>query len=155
MVGFDDSVYRLNRELKANPSILPSFDQILIDEFQDFNPLEVAFLDELGTKGNILIVGDDDQAVYDGRSASPSFLRDLYRSGTFEVFELPFCSRCPEVIVDAVNAFIERAQTDGHLKDRIAKRYECFLSDKVADSLKYPKIIVAQCTTAKVVARYI
>jgi superfamily I DNA/RNA helicase len=155
VVGFDDSVYRLYRELKANPSILPSFDQILIDEFQDFNPLEVAFLDELGTKGNILIVGDDDQAVYDGRSASPSFLRDLYRSGTFEVFELPFCSRCPEVLVDAINAFIERAQTDGHLKDRIAKRYECFLNDKEADSLTHPKIIVAQCTTARVVARYI
>lgn len=155
VVGFDDSVYRLYRELKTNPSILPSFDQILIDEFQDFNPLEVAFLDELGRKGNILIVGDDDQAVFDGRSASPSFLRDLYRSGTFEVFELPFCSRCPEVIVNAVTAFIERAQTNGHLKDRIVKRYECFLSDKEADSLKYPKIIVARCTTAKVVARYI
>jgi superfamily I DNA/RNA helicase len=155
VVGFDDSVYRLYRELKANPSSVPSFDQILIDEFQDFNPLEVAFLDELATKGNLLIVGDDDQAVYDGRSASPSFLRDLYRADSFEVFQLPFCSRCPEVIVDAINAFIERAQTNGHFKDRIPKRYECFLNDKEADSLKYPKIVVVQCTTARIVARYI
>src|SRR5262249_45184675 len=100
VVGFDDSVYRLYKELQSNPAILPAFDQILIDEFQDFNPLEVAFIDELTKKGNILIVGDDDQAVYDGRSSSPVHLRQLHNSGSYTRFDLPFCGRCPEVIVD-------------------------------------------------------
>ncbi len=155
VVGFDDSVYRLYSSLRKDPSVLPSFDQILIDEFQDFNPLEVAFIHELAKKGNILIVGDDDQAIYTGRSASPSHLRELYEGGTFEKFELPFCSRCPEVIVAATNSIIENAERTGHFAGRIPKRYVCYLDDKEADSLRYPKIILAICTTAKVVAKYV
>ncbi len=155
VVGFDDSVYRLYKDLQRNPAVLPAFDQILIDEFQDFNPLEVAFIDELAKKGNILIVGDDDQAVYDGRASSPIHLRELYKSGSFERFDLPFCSRCPEVIVGATNALIDHAQQMGHFADRIPKRYECYLDDKEADSERYPEIIVAQCTTASVVAKYL
>jgi superfamily I DNA/RNA helicase len=154
-VGFDDSVYRLYKELKSNPAILPEFDQILIDEFQDFNPLEVAFIHEVSKKGNILIVGDDDQAVYDGRSSSPLHLRELAESAEFKRFELPFCSRCPEVIVEATNALIEAAQRNTYFVHRIPKRYECYLEDKEADSERYSKIVVAQCTTAGVVAKYI
>jgi len=155
VVGFDDSVYRLYKLLQKNLAILPSFSQIVIDEFQDFNPLEVAFIEELSKKGPILIVGDDDQAVYDGRSASPVHLRDLYKSGEFAVFELPFCSRCPEVIVNATNAVIKRAHVLGHLQGRISKRYECYIEAKEKDSIKYPKVIVARCSTAKVIPKYI
>lgn len=81
-VAFNDSVYRMWRELQRTPDIISSFDQILIDEFQDFNPLEVAFIDELEKKGNILIVGDDDQAVYDSRLSTPHHLREKFQSGT-------------------------------------------------------------------------
>ena len=74
-VSFNDSVYRLYKKLLSEPSIIPTFNQILIDEFQDFNPLEVAFINELESKGDVLIVGDDDQSVYEGRCASPDYLR--------------------------------------------------------------------------------
>jgi len=63
-LSFEDSVYRLYTILKEDKSILPSFDQIVIDEYQDFNALEVEFLNQLESKGPILIVGDDDQALY-------------------------------------------------------------------------------------------
>ncbi|MCK9420536.1 MAG: ATP-dependent helicase [Nitrospirae bacterium] len=155
VVGFDDSVYRLYKLLQKNHAILPSFTQIVIDEFQDFNLLEVAFIEELRKKGPILIVGDDDQAVYDGRSASPVHLRDLYKSGEFTVFELPFCSRCPEVIVNTTNAVIKRAHVLGHLQGRINKRYECYIEAKEKDSIKYPKVIVSRCSTSKVIPKYI
>ena len=68
-VSFNDSVYRLYKVLQSKPEIVPNFNNILIDEFQDFNPLEVSFINELEKKGNILIVGDDDQAVYPLRCA--------------------------------------------------------------------------------------
>ena len=154
-VGFDDSVYRLLKEIQKAPEILPNFDQIVVDEFQDFNPLEVAFINELSKKGDILIVGDDDQAVYDDRSASPAHLRKLYVSSEFKRFDLPFCGRCPEVVVDATNSLIQAAIHEGHLRGRIAKRYECFLDDKEVDSRKYPKIVTANCTTGKNIAKYI
>ena len=107
-VSFNDSVYRLYKILKKEPDIIPAFNQILIDEFQDFNPLEVAFINELENKGNILIVGDDDQSVYEGRCASPNHLREKYHSGEYEIFDLPFCGRCPEVIVSAANSLADK-----------------------------------------------
>ncbi len=155
VVGFDDSVYRLLRVLRKNPDVAPHFDQIVIDEFQDFNPLEVAFIWELEKRGSILIAGDDDQAVYEGRSASAAYLRKLYKSGRYKVFELPYCSRCPQAIVDATNAILNRATSKGYLQGRIVKRYECYLEAKEDDSQKYPRIIVTECTTSKVVPKYI
>jgi len=154
-LGFDDAVYRLLKEIRNSPDILPQFDQIVIDEFQDFNPLEVAFIEELAKRGDILIVGDDDQAVYNDRSASPVHLRKLYLSGVFKKFDLPFCSRCTEVVVDVTNAVIKSATSAGYLKGRVQKKYECFLDDKEEDSKKYPKIIVANVTTAKNIAKHI
>ena len=52
-------------------------------------------------------------------------------SGEAERFDLPYCSRCTEVIVaDAVNNVIDTAQEKGHLADRIDREYLCYLPDK-------------------------
>lgn len=154
-VSFNDSVYRLYKELQKNSDIIPKYNQILIDEFQDFNPLEVAFINELERKGNIVIAGDDDQSVYESRCASPNHLREKYHSGEYERFELPFCGRCPEVIVNAANALLNNAEETGHLKGRVRKRFECYISLKGPDNTRFPKIFTAQCSTGKVVAKYV
>jgi superfamily I DNA/RNA helicase len=154
-VAFNDSVYRMWCELKKDPDIISKFDQILIDEYQDFNPLEVAFIDELEKKGNILIVGDDDQAVYDSRFSTPYHLRKKFKSGEYQTFELPFCSRCTEVIVNATNSLLKAVQLSGRLKDRVPKRYECFLELKDPENLKYPLITTAQLTTMSTVVKFI
>jgi len=154
-VSFNDSVYRMLRELQRDPYIISSFDQILIDEFQDFNPLEVAFIDKLEEKGNILIVGDDDQAVYNTRFSNPEYLRKKFCSEDYEKFELPFCSRCTEVIVNATNEIIKAAQANGNLKGRVPKRYECFIESKDAENKKYPYITTAQITNIHTVIKFI
>lgn len=153
-VSFNDSVYRLYKQLQEKPDIIPKFNQILIDEFQDFNPLEVAFINELENRGNVLIVGDDDQSVYGGRCASPDYLRQKYYSGEYEIFELPFCRRCPEVIVNAANTLISSSEMNGHLIGRVKKRFECYISTKEPDNTRFPNIYTARCTTGKVVAKY-
>jgi superfamily I DNA/RNA helicase len=154
-VSFNDSVYRLLKLLQADGNTLPRFNQILIDEFQDFNPLEVAFINELEKKGNILIVGDDDQAVYENRNASSTYLIEKFNSCEYEKFELPFCSRCTEVIVEASKEFLKKAREGVHLINRLEKRYECFIESKDEDSRKYPKIITANCTLGSTVAKYV
>jgi superfamily I DNA/RNA helicase len=154
-VSFNDSVYRMWKELIDSPDIISNFDQILIDEFQDFNPLEVAFINELEKKGKILIVGDDDQAVYDSRFSTPKFLREKYQSGSYETFELPFCSRCTDVIVNATNKLIKVVQKKGNLEDRIPKHYECFFETKDADNKKYPYITTAKLTNIPTVIKFI
>ena len=82
-------------------------------------------------------------------------MRDLYASDEFERFELPFCSRCTEVVVTATNTFLKNATSSGYLRGRLPKKYECFLDDKEADSKRYPKIIIANVTTGTNFAKYI
>lgn len=155
VLSFNDSVYRLYNILLKDSSVIDKYDTILIDEFQDFNPLEVAFIKEIEKKGSIVIVGDDDQAVYSGRNSSAIHLRELYHSGNYALFELPFCSRCPKVIVDAVNFFIQNIKESGGLDGRLARRFEAFLPGKEYENERYTKIIKARLTTIKVLSPYL
>jgi len=154
-VSFNDSVYRVYKLAQINEETLPRFDQIIVDEYQDFNRLEIEFIKILEKRGAILIAGDDDQALYDGRSASSKYIKELYKSGSYKLFTPKYCSRCTKVIVDSVNTFINKVQEDGYFSDRISKDYECYLPDKAKDSDKYPKIDFAECSTIKTVAKYI
>jgi superfamily I DNA/RNA helicase len=143
-VCFDDSVYRVLKILRQNPNFLPRYDQIVIDEYQDFNPLEVAFIDEIGKYNSILISGDDDQAVYSMRNSSPVYIREKYYSNEYEVFELPFCSRCPRVVVDATSIFIKSVIDQGYLRSRIDRKFIPYLDGNEVINARYPKIVTAQ-----------
>jgi superfamily I DNA/RNA helicase len=153
-VGHSDAVYRVLKYFQARPRLTPTYGQVLVDEFQDFNALEVAFIDLLADVNPILIVGDDDQALYERKQASPEFIRALAQSALYERFELPFCSRCPEVVVDAVDKIVAKAQTEGLLAQRVAKAFACYLPDKRSDSERYPKITHAECTVQNTKTRY-
>jgi superfamily I DNA/RNA helicase len=144
-VDFDDSVYRAYDGFRLGLEAPPRYGLVLIDEYQDFNALEAGVIDFLGEANPIVVAGDDDQALYGQlRDASWDHIRLLRLSGTFEVFTLPFCMRCPSVVVDAVRDVIKRARELGRLKGRIAKPYKHFAPVKGADSVKYPKIVTVQ-----------
>jgi superfamily I DNA/RNA helicase len=154
-VSFNDSVYRVLLAVRKNAGFLPKYSQIVIDEFQDFNPLEVAFIDELQKKGPILIVGDDDQAVYSRRNSSPVHLREKFTSGEYETFKLPFCSRCPRAVVDATSSFIESVMAKGGFTSRIDRPFVPFLEDKEHENKVYPKIISANASTIECLAKLV
>lgn len=53
---------------------------VVIDEYQDVNPLQMFILNEVAKasgENNIVVVGDDDQAIYQFRGASIGSLRDF------------------------------------------------------------------------------
>lgn len=154
-VGFDDSVYRVLLAFRKNVDTIPKFEQIVVDEFQDFNALEVAFIDCLESKSPTLIVGDDDQAVYDFKNATPHHLRKKSQAGKYVVFSLPYCSRCPDIVVKATNAVLSHAKEAGQLNGRIEKEYFCYMPEKQVDSEKYPSIIKVNCSTQRANAPYI
>lgn len=140
-VDFDDTVYRAYEGLSLGRATPESYDLVLIDEYQDFNALEAGVIDALAERSSILIAGDDDQALYSQlRDASWDHIRLLSRAGEYEVFKLPFCLRCPKVVVDAVNDVLNKAQELDRLEGRIEKPYKHFPPIKGADSAKYPKI---------------
>lgn len=146
-ISFDDCVYRILMYFKKNKDEIPEFEQIVVDEYQDFNRLEVEFIDLLALKSPILIVGDDDQALYPGKFASPKFIREKYADPTFKKFPLPFCSRCPQVIIDSIKDIISKAQRFGKLRSRVNKQIYCYLPKKFEDNKKYPYITFVHCST--------
>ncbi len=154
-VDFDDSVYRTYQQLDADRSLVPRYELVLIDEFQDFNRMEAAVIDLLAGRNQILIAGDDDQALYSQlRGASWDHMRHRYESGHYEIFELPFCMRCPEVIVGAVNDIILRAREGNRLNGRIDKAYRYYEPVKGDDSRRYPHIVLAETTVQRANANY-
>ncbi len=144
-VDFDDIVYRAYIGLTSGYSQIGSYDLVLIDEYQDFNRLEAGIVDLLGEANPIVITGDDDQALYSQlRNASWDYIRSLSQAGEFVVFELPFCMRCPKVVVDAVRDVLTKAHEINRLEGRIDKPYKHFPPVKGADSAKYPKIAIVE-----------
>jgi len=145
--GFCSIVYAAVRKFEENPDSIPTYDLVLVDEFQDFNKLEVSLIDLLASKSPVLIAGDDDQALYEFKHASAEFLRSRFdaSSDEYESFTLPYCSRCPEVVIDAANDLIGNAKAKGHLSDRISKSYKYFAC-KAKDDVgrNYPRIVHAQ-----------
>jgi len=158
-VSHDDSVYRVLKGIESDASAVPRYPQIVVDEFQDFCPLEVAFIAALADHNPTLIVGDDDQALYAFRDASPEAIRDLASDASYAKFELPFCTRCTSVIVASLHSVVTRAQAEGLLAGRLDKPYVCYLPDKQSESQQHPKIIHARCSVqssrSPYVGRYI
>jgi superfamily I DNA/RNA helicase len=154
-VDFDDSVYRTAVALKSNPASIPKFDLVLIDEYQDFNSMEAELIETLATQSPIVVAGDDDQALHSQlRGASWEHIRALHNAREYEVFELPFCMRCPEVIVSAVNDILIQARKLDKLAGRIEKPYRHFAPAKGADSKRYPRIQLITTSVQRKNANY-
>ncbi len=154
-VDFDDTVYRAYEGLSSGRAAPHCYDLVLIDEYQDFNSLEAGVIDALAECSPILIAGDDDQALYSQlRDASWEHIRLLNNAGEYEVFKLPFCMRCPKVIVDAVNEVLTKAEKLDRLGGRIKKPYKHFPPAKGADSARYPKISHVETSVQRQTANY-
>ena len=153
-VSHTDLVFRVVRHFEANNSAIPELPLVVVDEYQDFSLLETTFIRLLSEKSPVLIAGDDDQALYAFKNASARYIRDLAEDATYEQFSLPYCSRCTQVIVHAVNAVIAAAKDSGHLEGRLDKPFECYLPSKLTESNAHPAIIHARCTVERKNAPY-
>jgi superfamily I DNA/RNA helicase len=127
--GFSDMVFGVVKYFEKDETKIPTFGQVVVDEFQDFNRLEVSLIDLLAKKSPVLLAGDDDQALYESlKSATPKYIRQRYteKGVGYAAFCLPYCSRSTRVIVEATNDIIAGARRDGHLGDRIDKPFRYF-----------------------------
>ncbi len=141
----DDLIYAVVKHYDDHPSDIAKYDQVLIDEFQDFNPLEVALIDHVASKNPVLMAGDDDQSLYGWRDSTHTYLRTRYAEGSdYESFTLPYCFRCPEVVIEAVNDILDYAKSESLLPGRIVKDYKYAANlKKDAISARFPSIIHA------------
>ncbi len=122
LVDFAEILLRCHEMLLAHPELLQHyrqrFGQILVDEFQDTNAIQYAFVRLLaGTTGCVLVVGDDDQSIYGWRGARVEnvqhFLRDFAGARTVRLEQN---YRSSANILSAANAVI------ANNPDRLGKR---------------------------------
>jgi len=82
LIDFDDMILLCLELFSADERSLGRyrklFNYILVDEFQDINPLQYEVLKRLAHPlNNLFVVGDDDQAIYGFRGASPGIMQQF------------------------------------------------------------------------------
>jgi DNA helicase-2/ATP-dependent DNA helicase PcrA len=114
LVDFAELLLRAHELWLKNPAVLEHYQQrwryLLIDEFQDTNTLQYAWIRVLaGSTGQVFVVGDDDQAIYGWRGAKvenvQQFLRDFPGAKTIKLEQN---YRSTSNILKAANSVIAR-----------------------------------------------
>lgn len=125
-LSYGDLVRRALGALETHPWE-PSPKLLLVDEFQDINPVQDAFLDALHA-GSMVVVGDRKQAIYGFRGGLSSLLenRISHASAEGHAFRLPRNHRSTEPVVKVANTFVrdvmplldaDAADPDGEQED--------------------------------------
>ncbi|MEQ5806253.1 DNA helicase II [Alteromonas sp. NFXS44] len=114
LVDFAELLLRAHELWARNPEILAHYQKrfraVLVDEFQDTNNIQYAWLRMLCSTGEntIMIVGDDDQSIYGWRGANVDnihkFLKDFPKP---ETIRLEQNYRSTSTILKAANAVID------------------------------------------------
>ncbi len=99
-----------------------SYNHVIVDEFQDINPLDLALVRAIGerNKATITIAGDDDQAIFEWRGSTPHYILnpDKCFGRDFHTHILGVNYRSPQNIVHHSQKLIV------HNQRRVAKKIE-------------------------------
>ncbi|NLG01435.1 MAG: ATP-dependent helicase [Lentisphaerae bacterium] len=153
----DDQKYwpriMIEEQLKKKAFITgaPRYNYVFVDEFQDINPLDLALLKAIVgiNKALVTIVGDDDQAIYEWRGATPDFILDpdKYLNGHFLSHILSTNYRSPLNIVKISQNLIL------HNSRRVKKEVKAACSDKAQITVhRFSSVGVAISSTAELVS---
>ena len=116
LVDFAELLLKSYELLKTNKKVRDFFHRrfrhILIDEFQDTNVIQYAWLNEVASKeASITAVGDDDQSIYGWRGAKVGHLEDFKtKHKQNATIRLEQNYRSTSIILNAANALIENNQ---------------------------------------------
>jgi len=111
LVDFAELLLRSYEVLKQEPDLLKHYQErfahILVDEFQDTNTIQYAWLKLLaGKSAFLMIVGDDDQSIYSWRGAQVENMYRFHQDFPSEVIRLEQNYRSTKTILEAANAVI-------------------------------------------------
>lgn len=145
--GFADIILHATDALDED-NALDNNTHFIIDEFQDFNLAEEKLINRIvGQDKDVLVVGDDDQVLYDTlKSSTPAILRNLYNNTLYAKGMLPFCSRCSYHITKCAEHFIHQNMDANCIR-------KIYLPIKKSCSEAKPQIIA--CATPATAVDYI
>ncbi|MDG1365708.1 MAG: DNA helicase PcrA [Acidimicrobiales bacterium] len=113
-MDFDDLLMRTSQLFREHPDVLASwrrrFGHVLVDEYQDTNPVQNALVLQLAEEHRqVTVVGDSDQSVYKFRGADIRNIlefEEAFPDTTVIVLEQNY--RSTQAILDAANAVISK-----------------------------------------------
>ena len=110
-ISYDDMVTSAWELLMAHPGLLKSVQSayacLLVDEFQDVNLAQAELIELIARPhGNLMVIGDDDQTIYEWRGAQPRFILDFEKRHKAKVYFLEDNFRCRASHVALANAVI-------------------------------------------------
>ncbi len=111
-ITFDDQIYQPIRLLMSKPilrsSLLKRYRHIIVDEYQDLSPSQIALLKLIASSGQqVFGVGDDDQLIYAWRHVSDSNISDFEKSfGFAKTYKLSVNYRSSRSVVHASQRLI-------------------------------------------------
>jgi len=145
--GFADLIIRARDSLIETPELNEN-EYFIIDEYQDFNSAEEELINQLIREpSGLLIVGDDQQVLYEKLKSGKSILiRNRYQNIDYSKGMLPFCGRCSFHITKAAEYFI-RQTAEAECIEKI------YLPLKIADN--GPKVQILACATPATAVDYI
>jgi DNA helicase-2/ATP-dependent DNA helicase PcrA len=112
LVDFADLLLRAHELWLNNPGLLDHYrnrlTHLLVDEFQDTNAIQYAWIRMLaGDSGSVLVVGDDDQSIYGWRGAQVENMQHFNRDyADVQTIKLEQNYRSTGNILNAANALI-------------------------------------------------
>jgi len=117
MIDFGEILLRAHELWLKNPQVLEHyqrrFKHILVDEFQDTNSIQYAWLRVLaGTQNHLMVVGDDDQSIYGWRGAKIENIQQFSVDfSDAETVRLEQNYRSTSTILKAANELISNNQS--------------------------------------------
>jgi ATP-dependent exoDNAse (exonuclease V) beta subunit len=122
-LSFDDMIRYAKDIIEEDPSLVRRFKAVLVDEFQDINGVQGAFLESLKklSGASLFLVGDIKQSIYRFRHADPSiFARQIAaarddENGLYVAMNESFRTR--DALLEVINdlfGFIWRDGVEGH-----------------------------------------
>lgn len=124
-------VEELKKITNKDSSYIAKFKYLLVDEYQDINPIQEEFIRTFAAHLDmLLVVGDDDQSIYNWRGANvQNILTFSSRYDGVSVHRLLINFRSTKAIVDGANEFVQRLLNTQRLDKDIKSNYDGNIQD--------------------------
>jgi DNA helicase-2/ATP-dependent DNA helicase PcrA len=109
-----------------DPTELLGIRHLIVDEFQDLNPMDLRFVHGMAERGaQLFVAGDDDQSLYAFRYATPEGIERFTeeRSGCGD-HTLHHCFRCAPNVLNAAQTLIRTYAADGRIEKNLVSLWE-------------------------------
>jgi len=110
-LDFDDMIVyafqHLHDDKSARARWQGKYDWVIVDEFQDTNAAQYEVVKILSEKTKLVVVGDDDQNIYEWRFTDPSFFTNFETNHKAKVIRMESNYRCGKAIGKHANQLIQ------------------------------------------------